>query len=448
MAFGFLKKSQKADLILYNGVIITMNPELPRTNSVACKDGKIIAAGDIETMDDLKNSDTVTVDLDGKYVLPGLIDIFSQPIMTAFKEKFLDLSDVSDIDTLLKKLSDYVLTHADDEIIFGYGYSEKATEVDDNAEKSITELLDSCCIDKPVVLLCQSSISCILNSCAKDIIKETAEEEMVEYITVPYILNLFVPFDFEEIEKAVRKQLSVNISLGITTMLSTGAADYFEALYQDALISLYNENELYQRFFGSYMINRPLIPAAVTHKLLTRKTMCNEINGMINANALYIYLNHIACPLKFSSEALTSIASEAADKGFSIHISAIDEQDIGIAVSALEYIRNKSYKNTFVIQSSCTFDGSDTVHAESAYYLPPREDFFNMNIADFIETVTITAADIIRAPDSIGSIEKGKFADFAIFDKDPLSMTPKELWFYPSKLTVFNGKLFNITPEV
>lgn len=448
MAFGFFKKPQKADLILYNGAVITMNPECPNVSAIACKDGKIIATGDIENMEELKSIDTLTVDLENKYVLPGLIDIFSQPVTAVFKEKFLDLSGVSDMDTLLKKLGDWVSTHTEDEIIFGFGYSEKAAELNDENEKTITELLDSCCIDKPVILLCQSSVSCILNSCGENIVKETAEEEMVEYVTVPYVLNLFVPFDFEEIEKAVRKQLSDNISLGITASLSTGAADYFESLYQDSLISLYNENQLYQRFFGSYMINRPLIPAAVVHKLMMRKTMCNEINSMINAATLYISLNQSANPISFSSDALISIVSEAADKGFSIYITAAETKDIDIAGKALEYIRSKGYKNIFVIQSSATLDGSDMIHAESAYYLPPGEDFFHMNIADFIETVTATAAEIIKASDSIGSIEKGKFADFAIFDKDPLMMTPEELWLYPSQITVFNGKLFNITPEV
>ena len=143
MAFGFFKKSQKADLILYNGAVITMNPECPNVSAIACKDGKIIATGDIENMEELKSTDTLTVDLENKYVLPGLIDIFSQPVTAVFKEKFLDLSGVSDIDTLLKKLDDWVSTHTEDEIIFGFGYSEKAAELNDQNEKTITELLDS-----------------------------------------------------------------------------------------------------------------------------------------------------------------------------------------------------------------------------------------------------------------------------------------------------------------
>ena len=51
MAFGFFKKSQKADLIIYNGVIRTVNPERPNVSAVACKDGRIIATGDIENME-------------------------------------------------------------------------------------------------------------------------------------------------------------------------------------------------------------------------------------------------------------------------------------------------------------------------------------------------------------------------------------------------------------
>ena len=55
------------------------------------------------------------------------------------------------------------------------------------------------------MLLCESSVSCILNSAASDIVRETAEEEMVQYVTTPYILGLFVPFDFEETQKAAKR---------------------------------------------------------------------------------------------------------------------------------------------------------------------------------------------------------------------------------------------------
>ena len=47
MAFGLFKKNIAADLVLKNGRIITQNADMPEAEAVACKDGKIIAVGDL-----------------------------------------------------------------------------------------------------------------------------------------------------------------------------------------------------------------------------------------------------------------------------------------------------------------------------------------------------------------------------------------------------------------
>ena len=218
----------------------------------------------------------------------------------------------------------------DCEVIFGYGYSEKLLleansdyqEAIRNEElmREIMKMLDEACPDRPVILLCESTVSCLLNTAASDTVKETAEEEMVQYITVPYILNLMIPFDFEALEQDVRSQIEKMNRHGFTAALDLGVPDYFEDLYIDSLISFYNEEVLHQRFFGSYLMNRPLMPDGLVHRLMARKTQCNEIGYYINADALYIELNGEACPLDFSQDALNSIMTRVSDKGFSLSL--------------------------------------------------------------------------------------------------------------------------------
>lgn len=441
MAFALFKKTKKADIILYNGTVLTLDPMMPQAEAVACSDGEVIAVGDMEAMEELSGDDTRIIDLDGKYVTPGLIDFRFNSIMKIFDGQFLNLSGCSQLEDISRKVAQWAEAHPDDEMIFGYGYSEKALEEEELSPETIVGLLDEGCADKPVVLLCESSVSCILNSCASDIVKETAEEEMVQYITTPYILNLFVPFDFEETEERAAAEITRQLSAGITAQLETSAPDYFETLYQDALIGLYNEENLYQRFFGSYMMNRPLFPKGLVHRLMGRKTMCNEIDGLINADMLHVDLDTARCPVEFSTDSLLTILGEVADKGFPIYITAQSPDDLDMAVAGLEYIRNKGYKNTFVIDSPHRVNDADFVHSESARYIPSREEMFSMDMDSFLETVTVTAAQIIGAADSLGSIEKGKRADMAVFDKNPLSMTAAEFWSYPACMTIFNGKV-------
>lgn len=62
-----------ADLILFNGRITTLDPALPEASAIAIADGKIQATGsDAELMAEADNAETI--DLQGRRVIPGLID--------------------------------------------------------------------------------------------------------------------------------------------------------------------------------------------------------------------------------------------------------------------------------------------------------------------------------------------------------------------------------------
>ena len=86
MAFGFFKKAAAADLVLYNGKFITQESDSDDITAVACADGKIVSAGSYEDMEELIDEETLTVDLQGKFVLPGFVDIFSSPVTEVFKD--------------------------------------------------------------------------------------------------------------------------------------------------------------------------------------------------------------------------------------------------------------------------------------------------------------------------------------------------------------------------
>ncbi|MEM6441933.1 MAG: amidohydrolase family protein, partial [Pseudomonadota bacterium] len=61
------------DMILYNGRVTTMDLDRPEATAVAITDGKISAVGsDAELMAD--PGDAETIDLQGRRVIPGLID--------------------------------------------------------------------------------------------------------------------------------------------------------------------------------------------------------------------------------------------------------------------------------------------------------------------------------------------------------------------------------------
>lgn len=63
-----------ADTVLTNGNVITVDPQQPRAQAVAIQGHAIVAVGADDDLANLVGPDTVTVDLGGRTVTPGLID--------------------------------------------------------------------------------------------------------------------------------------------------------------------------------------------------------------------------------------------------------------------------------------------------------------------------------------------------------------------------------------
>jgi len=103
---------QVADVIYLGGDIVTINDVQPTAESLAVKDGKIIAVGATADILKFKGAATTTVDLDGKTLLPGFIDAHSHVIMTTLWRFAADLypPPMGGVDSL-EKLKQALLEH-------------------------------------------------------------------------------------------------------------------------------------------------------------------------------------------------------------------------------------------------------------------------------------------------------------------------------------------------
>ena len=71
-----------ADTVLYNGHVLTMDRDRPPINvtqAIALRDGRVLAVGDSDRILPMAGPDTVKVDLEGRAVIPGVIDTHSHP---------------------------------------------------------------------------------------------------------------------------------------------------------------------------------------------------------------------------------------------------------------------------------------------------------------------------------------------------------------------------------
>ena len=480
MAFGFFKKTITADTIFHNGHIFTQDSELPWADAVAVKDESILGVGNFSEMDAITGKDTCLIDLEGKFMFPGFIDAHRSPVLKVFQDQYLDLTDCHTTDDVLSAVSAWAEEHEDAEVLFGYGYrddlrpestpAETAEAVETNktgetnesacAEDDILDptdfpvssrCLSEACDDRPVLLLCQNGVQCWTNMEADRIVAQTAEEEVVETVTVSYVLNLLIPFDFEEIEDLVKFESEALAEHGFTSVLDLAAPDYFETLYEDSILGLYNEGELRQRFFGSYLVNRPLQPRMIVHKLMARRTNCLEIGDRINAEMLYLYLENAQNPIPFTQGALNAITEEVSDKGFGLFIEADGSEDLTMAYLALENLRSKGYKNNVIIATDAVPDENvlqELLYRDTAILtygtallapsaLPPGVG----SVTEAIEQLTTGAAAIIGMSEKLGKIEAGYLADFTLFETNPLDGSLQQFARQQACMTVVGGSI-------
>lgn len=480
MAFGFFKKTITADTIFHNGHIFTQDSELPWADAVAVKDEAILGVGNFSEMDAITGKDTCLIDLEGKFMFPGFIDAHRSPVLKVFQDQYLDLTDCHTTDDVLSAVSAWAEEHEDAEVLFGYGYrddlrpestpAETAEAVETNktgetnesacAEDDILDptdfpvssrCLSEACDDRPVLLLCQNGVQCWTNMEADRIVAQTAEEEVVETVTVSYVLNLLIPFDFEEIEDLVKFESEALAEHGFTYVLDLAAPDYFETLYEDSILGLYNEGELRQRFFGSYLVNRPLQPRMIVHKLMARRTNCLEIGDRINAEMLYLYLENAQNPIPFTQGALNAITEEVSDKGFGLFIEADGSEDLTMAYLALENLRSKGYKNNVIIATDAMPDENvlqELLYRDTAILTYGTAPLASRGIpqnagtvAEAIEQLTTGAAAIIGMSEKLGKIAAGYLADFTLFETNPLDGSLQQFAKQQACMTVVGGSI-------
>lgn len=96
-----------ADVVISGGPVLTMDAEGSRAEAVGIRDGRIVAVGSALELDALIGSGTEVVDLQGRALLPGLIDAHMHSAMVQFAD-WVDVSPMTrpDADAVFTALRD------------------------------------------------------------------------------------------------------------------------------------------------------------------------------------------------------------------------------------------------------------------------------------------------------------------------------------------------------
>jgi predicted amidohydrolase YtcJ len=158
--------TEVADVVYTNGHIYTVDEAQPWAEALAIKDGRFVAVGSNADIESLLGAGTEAVDLEGAFVMPGIVDLHVHPFATPlFNVINLDFSDPFDVDRMMDELAVFADANPGKRWLRGGSYG-LGVFPGDNPRK---EVIDAVVSDRPVVLIDQTGHNYWVNSLALEL---------------------------------------------------------------------------------------------------------------------------------------------------------------------------------------------------------------------------------------------------------------------------------------
>jgi predicted amidohydrolase YtcJ len=223
---------EAADLLLFNGKIVTVDDAFSIREAIAIKDGRILAVGGNELRN--RYAAARSIDLGGRTVLPGFMDTHIH--LGGHSRRYIDLNDTTSLAELKQQVSDKAKELGPGEWITGAGWDEyHFTE----QRKPVRADLDAAAPNNPVVLTRAGGHSSVGNSKAlelADINKATPDPErgLIEKDATGEpngvirersdLYMRLVPKDKpQDVRESLLNNVREQLKLGITSVIEAGS---------------------------------------------------------------------------------------------------------------------------------------------------------------------------------------------------------------------------------
>ncbi len=269
-----------ADLVLLNGIILTVDKDFSRAEAVAIRDGKILGVGENKTIKQFIGRNTKVVDLKGKTVLPGFHDAHCHMYMFGVQLSQVNCRSppVKSIEEIIVKLREKIEKKPMVRWIVGWGYDD--TKLYEKRHPNRWDL-DQVSSENPVVLRRTCGHTMVVNSKALELVgynKNSPQPEGGEIEIDPSsgdltgilretamnpVNDVIRSYTVEETEEAIKLACKQALMEGITSYQEAGLRTIPIKAYQN----LHERGELPIRVY--MMISSDLLEQMIKTGLTT-----------------------------------------------------------------------------------------------------------------------------------------------------------------------------------
>jgi predicted amidohydrolase YtcJ len=427
------ESSVTADIIFYNGQVVTIDPRMPQAQALAIKDETILAVGSNEDILALQDPGTQVIDLNGRPLLPGFIEGHSH-ILKFPDRAGLTLDEAMEVAlsfgfTTLNELvgetdfiDDLILADQEDRLRlrvnvftnFNYGFLDEDGNtifVDPPWSRDNLPILDSDFrLRVPGIKVFVDGAFSGNRGCFA--------------LTDPYPDSLQAEGYFQEICHSPRGDLyltQTEINQIVAEAQATGFQVAFHAMGDRAIDQALDAIE--------YALNgepNENYRHTIHHSALLRPDQLerfSELGIIASVRGYFNTCDQDYYPDYYGAERYAWSANRYALPSLDIH--AFNESDFGWTV---EYNDRTSPRNIdplinlygLVTRRQLRTDGTE---CEPLNWLIPHA----ISVEQGLRMITIEPAYAVSQEDYIGSLEPGKFADLIILSGNPLTIDPNDI---------------------
>ncbi|TQR36350.1 amidohydrolase [Brevibacillus brevis] len=361
--------SKKADVILQNGTVYTVNAKRDFAEAIAISDGKIVYVGTNQGVKPYQNAKTKVVDLGGKMVLPGFIDSHSHVTATVETIFSVNLVGKKSREDYLHTIKEFVQKNPNLKGLKGFGWENPIFP----GKGPKKEDLDQIVKDIPVVLTSGDHHSVWVNSKALElagITKDTKNPEggVIERDDVTgeptgtlretaqnLVMEIIPDYSEEEYKEGILAYEQMAAEKGITSVHLALAVPGSNAL--NALKALEAENKLHLKYRVSLATDPSKGPSQVKSLVEERA----KLNGPdVQVNSVKVFMDgvieggtaaliepykdkHNAKP-QWDPQVFNETAAALDKAGFAMHVHSVGDAATKETLDGFEYAVKKNGK--------------------------------------------------------------------------------------------------------